>query len=153
RGAGERAALVTEELALEKLLRDRGAIDDHERTVAARALGVNRLGRDLFSGPGFAFDEHGRVALRRAFEEREDAARRRAGTDHPTEAAAVGDRDAHGIVAQLEADLGAAEGEHRTVPRMSGDDRDAVEERRILAVEVPHDRPPARDADLAMEAR
>src|SRR6188474_3448830 len=43
--AGERALLVAEQLALEQLLAQRGAVDRHERPRLARALGVDRARR------------------------------------------------------------------------------------------------------------
>src|SRR5262249_43045962 len=69
--AGEGAALVTEELAFEKLRGNRAAVDDDERPVAPHALAVDRLRRRFFSGARFTFDEHGRVARRSALEKLE----------------------------------------------------------------------------------
>src|SRR5690606_23175923 len=59
--AGERAALVPEELALEQARGDRSAVDDDEGPVGARALLVDRLGDALLAGPGLAGHEHRRV--------------------------------------------------------------------------------------------
>src|SRR5205814_333850 len=52
--AGEGAALVPEQLALQQLRRNCAAVDHDERTVAARALAMNGLGRGLFAGAGLA---------------------------------------------------------------------------------------------------
>ena len=59
RRAGEGAALVAEELGLEQVRRDGGAVEDDERPCRARALLVERLGEELFAGAGLAFDEDG----------------------------------------------------------------------------------------------
>src|SRR5205085_877089 len=56
-GAGERAALVTEELALDQRRRDRAAVDDDVRAVLARALLVHRAREHLLAGARLAFDE------------------------------------------------------------------------------------------------
>src|ERR1043166_8364962 len=62
--AGERAALVAEELALQKAERDRRAIDFDEGLVAARAEIVDRPRDHLFAGAGLAEDENGRIGRR-----------------------------------------------------------------------------------------
>ena len=49
-GAGERAALVAEELALEQRLGDRGAVDRDERLVGALAVLVEGAGDQLLAG-------------------------------------------------------------------------------------------------------
>src|SRR5690606_15687393 len=54
----ERALLVTEELALEKLLRNRRAIDRHERPVAAVRQLVDSARGELLTGARFALDQH-----------------------------------------------------------------------------------------------
>jgi hypothetical protein len=45
---GERAPLVSEELAREKVLVQPRAVDLHERSVPARAVEVDGAGRELF---------------------------------------------------------------------------------------------------------
>ena len=76
-GAGEGAALVAEELVLEQVRRQRGAVDDDERPVAARARLVDRLGGEILAGAGLALQEHGGVAGGGALEQREGGAHRR----------------------------------------------------------------------------
>ena len=49
-GAGERALLVTEQLALDQLARDRRHVDRDERPAAALAVVVDRLGDQFFAG-------------------------------------------------------------------------------------------------------
>ena len=56
--AGERAALVAEELALEERLRERRAVDLHERPLRARRARVDRFGDDLLADAGLAEEEH-----------------------------------------------------------------------------------------------
>ncbi len=54
--AGERALLVAEQLALDQLGRDRGAVDLHERARRKRALAMDVRGQQLFAGAGLAAD-------------------------------------------------------------------------------------------------
>src|SRR5260221_287576 len=58
RSAGEGPGLVAEELALEQRLRQRGAIDAHERLCRARRMLVDITSEELLAGPGLAGDEH-----------------------------------------------------------------------------------------------
>src|SRR6185369_11429144 len=76
RRAGERALLVSEELALEQRLRKGGAMNRDERLVLARALLVDRARDQLLAGAGLAAHEHGRVARRDLLDRREDIAHR-----------------------------------------------------------------------------
>ncbi len=55
--AGERALLVTEQLALDEVLGQRAAVDRHERTASARLI-VNRARDHFLAGARFALDEH-----------------------------------------------------------------------------------------------
>ena len=57
--AGEGAALVAEELALDQVLGDRRAVDLDERLVAARRVLVQRARDELLAGAALAGDEHG----------------------------------------------------------------------------------------------
>ena len=59
-GAGEGAALVAEQLRLEQLLRDRRAVDRHERHRAPRARGVERARDQLLARAVLALDQHAR---------------------------------------------------------------------------------------------
>src|SRR5205085_3113460 len=56
--AGERALLVTEELALDELARDRRAVHLHERLLLARAEPVDRPRDELLAGAALSRDEH-----------------------------------------------------------------------------------------------
>ena len=55
--AGEGAALVPEQLALEERLGQRRAVQAHERTLGARAGQVDRLGDELLAGAALAADQ------------------------------------------------------------------------------------------------
>jgi hypothetical protein len=79
--AGERAALVAEQLALEQRLGNRGAIDHHHRTVEAPAVMAHRLRDQLLAGAGFAADQHGGVGRRHAPDGAEQLLHRRAAAD------------------------------------------------------------------------
>jgi hypothetical protein len=58
--AGERALLVAEDLILEQLLWDGGAVEDDERAVAAGGALVDGVGDALLAGAGLALDQDGR---------------------------------------------------------------------------------------------
>ena len=60
-GTGERPLLVAEELALEELLGDGGAVDGDERRRRARAVLVDGAGDELLAGAALAGDEDGHV--------------------------------------------------------------------------------------------
>src|SRR5690606_1537308 len=79
--AGERALHVPEELAFEQLARDRRAVHLDQRTVRARAAGVNRVRDELLADSRFALDQHARVRLRDGLEAREHLLERRALAD------------------------------------------------------------------------
>ena len=64
-GAGERALLVTEDLALEQRLGNRGAVDRDERKRRARTELMDRLRHELLARARFAGDEHRRLGRRR----------------------------------------------------------------------------------------
>src|SRR2546428_349253 len=56
--AGEGAAHVPEELALEQRLGERAAVDGHERPLAARAVRVDGACDEFLAGAALAEDEH-----------------------------------------------------------------------------------------------
>ena len=60
-GAGERAALVAEQLTFQERLRDRGAIDRQKRRVTAAAMLINRPRHEFFAGAAFAEHQHRHV--------------------------------------------------------------------------------------------
>ena len=62
RSASERAFLVTEELALEEVFRDGGAIDRKKASVAAGAVVVDCAGHELLARATLAGDHHSSVA-------------------------------------------------------------------------------------------
>ncbi len=57
-GAGEGALHMPEELGLDQVLGERRAVDLHVGPARARALGVQRVGRQLLAGAALAHDEH-----------------------------------------------------------------------------------------------
>jgi hypothetical protein len=72
--AGERSALMTEELRLEQCLGDRATVDGHERALLAKAAPVNGPRDELLARPTLALDQHRRVRLGHALDKREDFA-------------------------------------------------------------------------------
>src|SRR5262249_18359458 len=73
-GAGEGAALVAEELALEEVLGHGAAVDDDEGAGGARARGVDAERGLALAGAGLALEEDGGLALGGALEQREGRA-------------------------------------------------------------------------------
>src|SRR5687768_2731656 len=65
-GAGERAALVAEELAFEQCLGERRAVETDERPFLARAGIMHRAGDQFLADAAFAADQHRRATRRRA---------------------------------------------------------------------------------------
>src|SRR5256885_17253163 len=57
-GARERTLFVTEQLALEQVLGDRGAINRDECARRVRSVHVNGASDDLLARPGLPLDEH-----------------------------------------------------------------------------------------------
>ena len=80
--AGERAALVAEQLGLEQVLRDRRGVDRDERPGRARAVPVQRARDELLAGARLAGDEHRRVRLRQPADRAEHLLHRRRLAQH-----------------------------------------------------------------------
>ena len=78
---GERAAHVTEELALDQVLRDRAAVHDHERAVRARAAPVDGARDQLLAGAALAGHQHRRVGVRDLVDQLRDRAHRGTAAD------------------------------------------------------------------------
>ena len=70
-GAGERALLVSEEFAFEKIFRNGGAVDFDEGAGSALRMFVNGAGDQIFSDAAFAAEQHRRVGRRDALDHRE----------------------------------------------------------------------------------
>ena len=64
-GAGEGPADMTEELALQQVLRNRGAVDGDEGHRRARALMMNQARQQLLSGAALGFKQNVCAAARR----------------------------------------------------------------------------------------
>src|SRR5690606_6530667 len=89
RRAREGAARVAEELALQKALRDRTAVDRHEGAVRAVAAPVDLAGEHLLARAGLPLQEHGDVRPRHLLDLPVDVHHRRAGAQQAAEAVAV----------------------------------------------------------------
>ena len=68
-GVGERAALMAEQLAFQKIVRQRAAVDRNERKIAARAQVMQRARGQLLAGPGLALHQNGGVDCRDALDD------------------------------------------------------------------------------------
>src|SRR5262249_42453152 len=100
-GAGERAALVTKELALEQRLGERCAVDGDKWTRGALPCAMDSARHQLFAGTGLALDEHRDRGRGGALHQTEDVCHGGARAGDLLEAIAPGD------VATQGADLGA----------------------------------------------
>src|SRR5262249_44953075 len=80
-GAGEGAALVPEQLALEERLGERGAVELDVGLAGALAATVDLLGDDLLADAGLAEEEHGDRRRRDLVERLVDAPHLRIGDD------------------------------------------------------------------------
>src|SRR5262249_44596210 len=72
--ASESSALVSEQLALDQRLRNRGRIDCHEWLTFAPAQFMNCPRRHFFTGAAFTRNHHGNVPLSDALDDREHIA-------------------------------------------------------------------------------
>ncbi len=88
-GAGERAFLVAEDLALEPRLGNGRAVDGHEGKRRAGAELVNRLRHQFFSCTRLAGDEHGRAGRRGLFDDLVNLSHFRGVADHRAERAVL----------------------------------------------------------------
>ena len=75
--AGERALLVAEQLRLDQLLGNRGAVDLHEPLAAAQAVAVDRARDQLLAGAALAEQQDGGVGRRGALDRVPDLPQRR----------------------------------------------------------------------------
>ena len=107
-GAGERAAHVAEQLALEQRLDHRRAVDGDEAAVAARAGAMQRAGDQLLAGAGLAGDQRRPHVRRQAADQREQVLHQRAAADHAAELQPLGEVALHRQHAAPALDLVAA---------------------------------------------
>ena len=68
-GSGKCSTLVAEQIAFQKRLWNRGAIDGHKRLARPRTVTMQGPRRQLFAGPALALDQHGRIGGRHALQE------------------------------------------------------------------------------------
>src|SRR5262249_62040230 len=85
-GAGERAALVAEELALDQLAGDGRAVHLDERLAATWAVVVDRVRHQLLSRPARAAAEHRQLRVRDLADHVEDLLQRLSLADDALEA-------------------------------------------------------------------
>jgi hypothetical protein len=78
----ERASFVSEQLALDQLAGDRGAVDAHEGPALAQGEPVDRAAHELFARPALTEDEHARARRRHPLELAVEPLHGRALADH-----------------------------------------------------------------------
>ena len=128
-GAGERAALVAEQLALEQRLGQRRAGDVHERLRGAVAVVVQHLGREILAGAALAGQQHRRRRARRDLLQQRLDASTIAGALADDAVEAVGLRLARAQRAHLAA-------QPRRLERLLDQQRDLVEVERLVGVVI-----------------
>src|SRR5262249_53575891 len=87
--AGEGAALVAEQLALEQRIREGRAVDGDEPAALALALGVDGAGGELLAGARLPVDEYRRIVLREHGDRLEDLVHHPVPAHHVRERVAV----------------------------------------------------------------
>ena len=100
--AGEGAATVPEELAVEQGVRDRPAVERDEGPLGAGAAPMDAAGDELLTGAALAADEDGGRVLRHGVDGLVHFEHRRAATDDGTEALGAMDLGAQPAVLALE---------------------------------------------------
>jgi hypothetical protein len=83
--ARERAALVSEQFAFQKVFGERRVIHGDERMLPARAVFVNRAREQFFARAGLTLHEHGGIRRSNLRNELEHRLHRRALAQHPAE--------------------------------------------------------------------
>ena len=108
--AGERAALVAEQRALDQLVRDRRQVDRDERRVAPAGLAVEQPREQLLAGAALAENQHRRRQLRDLLHQIDDVADLPARTDQELALAPLGDLGAqhHHLAVEILALAGVA---------------------------------------------
>ncbi len=114
-GAGERPLLVAEELGVEEVRGNCGAIDDPQGLAGPGAPGVDHLCRLALPGPGFTGQKHRDLARRRPLQQREGGPERDRRTDQASEAVRRGDLERVSFRQGLERQLELAELEHHAL--------------------------------------
>ena len=114
-GAGERAALVAEELALDQVVADGAAVDDHEGLGGAAALLVDAAGQDVLARARLALEQHRGVGGRDVLQHTEERAHGQAWAQRLAELARFAGQDvrAVGLGAQDELDVAHGDGRAR----------------------------------------
>jgi hypothetical protein len=103
--AGEGSLLVTEQLRLQEVLGEGGAVDRHERVRGPRAVGVDGPRDELLARAGLAGDQDVGLRARRLLHQLEYARHRRAGPDQALEAERLLELPAQVPVLDLEAPM------------------------------------------------
>ena len=144
---------MAEQLALEQVSRYCRTVDHHQLLVAARAERVQGLGGALLAGAGLALEQHRRVARRRLFDQRERGAHRDRAADQRAQLGLVRERLRDALVAQLDAQDGAAEPQLDSVPEPRLGDTGAVDPGTVARFEVTDARRAVVEEDLAVKTR
>ena len=151
--AGERPLLVPEQLRLDQVGRDGGAVEDDEGAIATPALLVERLGELLLAGARLPFQDHRDVGHGEAGEERIETTHRRAGPEGAAEARLRRQRRSGGSALRLHAQRRVADAHHLAAAQVRLADGDAVDIRAVARVEVGDAQLAGDDVERGVPAR
>src|SRR5262249_25148831 len=133
---GEGAPFVTEQLALEEVGGNGGAVHHHERPLAPLALTVNRLGGHFLAGPRLTAQEDGGVAPGGTLDGPGAAAHLRRDADHQPDLLLGRDGDADRLLADVDAQRAAPEAQHGPAAHVRLQDRHTIDERAVAAAAI-----------------
>ena len=154
--ARERALRVAEQVALDQRLGRRAAVEHDERPLRARRRVVDAARHQLLAGAALAEEQHRRVRLARALEDREHLAHRDRLAVERAEVIVLRRRDVDDLVGRHQLDQRLADAQrdagrrddladgdaidHGAVARAEVGDREALRVRRDRAVAARHER-------------
>ncbi|HVH41971.1 MAG TPA: hypothetical protein VM925_06490 [Labilithrix sp.] len=136
-GAGERAALVSEELALDQIWRDRATVEGDERTARTMRARMDRVDEDVFANAALALDEDAHVGPRRALEQREEVTHRGRFADSLPEARVWAERKQHRCGLDVEGERRSSDDQRGRLREDDVIDAERADPRSVGAPEVP----------------
>ena len=148
-GAGERPTHMSEQLRLDQLAGDGGAIDGDELAAAFAAV-MDRLGDELLAHAALAFDQHRQIPARRLSDLRAHLVQRRSAQEAGTQAQ-LGGMGGHVIddAQQRVADTqGAAHGGKRVASDLA-----TVDPHTVATTEIAHPDPGTLGLELGVSSR
>ena len=151
-GAGERAFDVAEQLRLDEILGDGGAVEDLERLAGARAVLVEDVGHQVLAGAGLTDDDHRQLRVGHALDGGVDLTHPGGRADQGTHVVDGRQVDGRGFTERLEADLGTAESKAGRRGQVEAADAMRADERAIGRFEIDEEEPTLLVVDARVKA-